>query len=130
MLESGHNERWKSFRNWEYRRIIFTKFKNLQKLVGEDEIVLPKGGNIRIIFPKEISNESIITSMARNLDIDFSIVCGRLEKYREDILGSLIINVSSNNKEKVKKYLDETDVRWEVLQNKENKINNKELERA
>ena len=69
--------------------------KNLQKLVGEDEIVLPKGSNIRIIFPKEISNESIITSMARNLDIDFSIVCGRLEKYREDILGSLIINVSS-----------------------------------
>ena len=59
--------------------------KNLQKLVGEDEIVLPKGSNIRIIFPKEISNESIITSMARNLDIDFSIVCGRLEKYREDI---------------------------------------------
>ena len=48
--------------------------KNLQKLVGEDEIVLPKGSNIRIIFPKEISNESIITSMARNLDIDFSIV--------------------------------------------------------
>ncbi|MFR1811424.1 MAG: methionine ABC transporter ATP-binding protein [Terrisporobacter sp.] len=93
--------------------------KNLQKLVGEDEIVLPKGSNIRIIFPKEISNESIITSMARNLDIDFSIVCGRLEKYREDILGSLIINVSSKNKEKVKKYLDERHVRWEEIINED-----------
>ena len=93
--------------------------KNLQKLVGEDEIVLPKGSNIRIIFPKEISNESIITSMARNLDIDFSIVCGRLEKYREDILGSLIINVSSKHKEKVKKYLDEIHVRWEEIINED-----------
>ena len=93
--------------------------KNLQKLVGEDEIVLPKGSNIRIIFPKEISNESIITSMARNLDIDFSIVCGRLEKYRGDILGSLIINVSSKHKEKVKKYLDERHVRWEEIINED-----------
>ena len=43
--------------------------------------------------------------MARNLDIDFSIICGKLEKYREDILGSLIINVSSEHKEKVKRRL-------------------------
>ena len=55
----------------------------------------------------------------KNLDIDFSIVCGRLEKYREDILGSLIINVSSKHKEKVKKYLDERHVRWEEIINED-----------
>ena len=93
--------------------------KNLQKLVGEEDIVLPKGTNIRIILPKEISNDSIITSMARNLDIDFSIICGKLEKYREDILGSLIINVSSEHKEKIKKYLDEKEVRWEEIINED-----------
>ena len=93
--------------------------KNLQKLVGEEDIVLPKGTNIRRIFPKEISNDSIITSMARNLDIDFSIICGKLEKYREDILGSLIINVSSEHKEKIKKYLDEKEVRWEEIINED-----------
>lgn len=91
--------------------------KNLQKLVGEDDIVLPKGTNIRIIFPKEISNDSIITSMARDLDINFSIICGKLEKYREDILGSLIINVSNDHREKIKKYLDEKKVRWEEIIN-------------
>ena len=93
--------------------------KNLQQLVGEEDVVLPKGTNIRIIFPKEISNDSIITSMARNLDIDFSIICGKLEKYREDILGSLIINVSSEHKEKIKKYLDEKEVRWEEIINED-----------
>lgn len=91
--------------------------KNLQKLVGEDNIVLPKGTNIRIIFPKEISNDSIITSMARDLDINFSIICGKLEKYREDILGSLIINVNNDNREKIKDYLDWKKVRWEEIIN-------------
>lgn len=91
--------------------------KNLQKLVGEEDVVLPHGTNIRILFPKEISNDSIITSMARNLNIDFSIICGKLEKYREDILGSLIINVSSEHKDKIKKYLDEKEVRWEEIIN-------------
>lgn len=91
--------------------------KNLQKLVGEDDIVLPKGTNIRIIFPKEISNDSIITSMARDLEINFSIICGKLEKYREDILGSLIINVSNDHRENIKKYLDEKKVRWEEIIN-------------
>ena len=91
--------------------------KNLQKLVGEEDVVLPHGTNIRILFPKEISNDSIITSMARNLNIDFSIICGKLEKYREDILGSLIINVSDEHKDKIKKYLDEKEVRWEDIIN-------------
>ncbi len=91
--------------------------KNLQKLVGENNIVLPKGTNIRIIFPKEISNDSIITSMARDLDINFSIICGKLEKYREDILGSLIINVDNDNREKIKDYLDWKKVRWEEIIN-------------
>lgn len=91
--------------------------KNLQKLVGEDNIVLPKGSNIRIIFPKEISNDSIITSMARDLDINFSIICGKLEKYREDILGSLIINVDNDNREKIKDYLNWKKVRWEEIIN-------------
>lgn len=91
--------------------------KNLQKLVGEEDVVLPQGTNIRILFPKEISNDSIITSMARNLNIDFSIICGKLEKYREDILGSLIINVSDEHKDKIKKYLDEKEVRWEDIIN-------------
>lgn len=91
--------------------------KNLQKLVGEDDIILPKGTNIRLIFPKEVSNDSIITSMARDLDINFSIICGKLEKYRDDILGSLIINVSNEHRDNIKKYLDSENVRWEEIIN-------------
>ena len=94
--------------------------KNLRKLIGEDDIVLPPGTNIRILFPKEVSNSSIITSIARDLDIDFSIVCGKLEKYRDDILGSLVINVHNEHKEKIVKYLDKEGIRWEEIVNEQN----------
>lgn len=103
----------------ETEELFLQNSKNLRKLVGEEDIVLPKGTNIRIIFPKEISNETIITSMARELDIDLSIICGKLEKYREDILGSLIVNVSCEHKDKVKKYLDDKGVRWEEIINED-----------
>lgn len=93
--------------------------KNLRKLVGEEDILLPKGSNIRIIFPKEISNEAIITSMARELNIDISIICGKLEKYRDHVLGSLIVNISYEHKDNVKKYLDDKGVRWEEIINED-----------
>lgn len=93
--------------------------KNLRKLVGEEDILLPKGSNIRIIFPKEISNEAIITSMAREVNIDISIICGKLEKYRDDVLGSLVVNISCEHKDKVKKYLDDKGVRWEEIINED-----------
>ena len=58
--------------------------------------------------------------MARNLDIDFSIVFGKLEKFRDDILGSLIINVSSEFGENVKAYLNSANLRWEEITNESN----------
>lgn len=97
--------------------IFLQNTKGLQKLIGEENIVLPSGTNIKILFPKDTSNDSLITSMARELDLDFSIVFGRLEKFRDDILGSLIINTEVENGKKVKSYLDEKGMRWEEIVN-------------
>lgn len=95
--------------------IFLQNTKGLKTLMGEEEIVLPSGLNIKILFPKEISNSTLITTMARELEIDFSIVFGKLEKFREDILGSLIINTELRNSKKVKEYLDSKNVRWEEV---------------
>lgn len=97
--------------------IFLKNTKGLRKLIGEENIILPKGTNIKILFPKEISNKNIITTMSRELDIDFSIVFGRLEKFKEDVLGSLIINMKDENAEKVKKYLENKGIRWEEIIN-------------
>lgn len=101
----------------ETEEIFLKNTAGLRKLLGEENIVLPEGTNVKILFPKDISNDSIITSMARELDIDVSIVFGRLEKFKDDVLGSLIINVPDKNGEGVKKFLTDKDIRWEEIEN-------------
>ncbi|WP_411679327.1 methionine ABC transporter ATP-binding protein [Clostridium thailandense] len=87
---------------------------NLKKLLGEDKTLPESGVNIRIFFPKAISQDSIITSMARALDIDFSIVWGKLERFRDDVLGSLVINTNENDKIRICDYLTSKSIIWEV----------------
>ncbi|EGT2208065.1 methionine ABC transporter ATP-binding protein [Clostridioides difficile] len=97
--------------------IFLRNTKGLRKLIGEESIILPKGTNIKILFPKDISNEAIITTMARELNIDVSIIFGKLEQFKDDILGSLIINISDKSGEQVKQYLTSKDIRWEEMIN-------------
>jgi len=88
--------------------------KEMKALIGEEELLPDTGFNIKIIFTKEITQSCLITSIARELDIDFSIVWGRLEKFRDDVMGSLIINTSKENKDKILKYLDDRAISWEI----------------
>ncbi|EMJ4519931.1 methionine ABC transporter ATP-binding protein [Clostridioides difficile] len=97
--------------------IFLRNTKGLRKLIGEESIILPKGTNIKILFPKDISNEAIITTMARELNIDVSIIFGKLEQFKDDILGSLIINISNKSGEQVKQYLTSKGIRWEEMIN-------------
>lgn len=89
--------------------------KVLKSLIGEEEILPNEGINIRLFFPKANSNDSIITAMARDLDIDFSIVWGKLERFRDDVLGSLVINIKENQRNEVEKYLTSKNMPWEVI---------------
>jgi len=95
---------------------VFVKPKDsLKSLLSEKEILPEEGVNIKIFFNREQSQKSIITAMARELNIDFSIAWGKLEKYREDVLGSLVINVKDEYKDKVIKYLENNSICLEVI---------------
>ena len=93
--------------------------EELRKLITDDYAVIPSGTNIRLMFPREIANESIITRMARELDINFSVVGGRIERYRDTVMGFLIINVSDADLEKVINWLRDNGMFWEVMKNAE-----------
>lgn len=92
--------------------------KSLKKLIGEDEMeILPKGINIRIFFTKEYSNQTIITNMAKDLNVDFSIVWGKLENFSGNVLGSLVVNINASDKEKIVEYLTHKGLNLEVIHN-------------
>ena len=87
----------------------------LRKLIRDDYTVVPSGTNVRLMFPREIANQTIITSMARELDVNFSVVGGRIERYREEVMGFLIIIVADKDLEKVIAWLGNIGMVWEVM---------------
>ncbi|WP_297428120.1 methionine ABC transporter ATP-binding protein [Clostridium sp.] len=92
--------------------------KSLKKFLGEedDELLPEEGVNIKLFFPSDSSENSLITKMARELEIDFSIVWGKLEKFRSEVLGGLVINIREEDKNKVIGYLQSKNILLEVIE--------------
>lgn len=99
-----------------YVEDIFLKpDSRLKNLLGEEELLPCEGVNIKLYFQKEKSCQCIISSMARELDKDFSIVWGKLEKFSDHVLGNLIINVNKQDQDLITRHLDNKSIHWEVL---------------
>ena len=87
----------------------------MKEFLGETEVVPKDGINIKIYFPKDNAFQSFITKMARQLDMDFNIVWGKLEEINSHIVGNMVINIKESEKEKVTNYIKEHNIIWEVL---------------
>lgn len=96
--------------------LFLSPTKDMQAIVENEYTLIPGGTNIRLMFPRVISQQSVITQMARALGIDFSIVGGKLERYLDDVFGFLIINVQDQDIEAVLSYLEEQHLYWEILE--------------
>jgi len=95
---------------------LFLKPDNkMKEFLGETEVVPSEGVNIKIYFPKDNAFQSFITKMARQLDMDFNIVWGKLEEINTHIVGNMVINIEEKDKEKVTSYIKEHKIIWEVL---------------
>lgn len=86
----------------------------MKEFLAEDEVLPNTGVNIRLFFPKEVAQNSVITHMARTLNIDFNIVWGKLEQLGEQVLGNLVINVDTTDVAAVIEYLSKSGVLYEI----------------
>ncbi|QBD87263.1 methionine ABC transporter ATP-binding protein [Clostridium tetani] len=87
----------------------------LKKIIEQEELLPNEGVNIKLFFPSNASQQSVITSMARELNVDFSIVWGKLESFKQEVLGSLIINIEEDKKVAICEYLNKKSIPWEVI---------------
>ena len=87
----------------------------MKEFLGETEVVPKTGVNIKLYFPKDNAFQSFITKMARELNMDFNIVWGKLEEINGHIVGNMVINIEDETKEIVINYIKEHDIVWEVL---------------
>lgn len=88
--------------------------EKMREFLGEEEMLPLDGVNIRLFFPPNVANRSIITNMARELDIDFSIVWGKLERLDKFVLGSLVINIKRADLARVEEYISNHGVIYEI----------------
>ena len=89
----------------------------LKNLIGQKELMLPETGvNMEIFLSKEISSKPIITQMARDLSVNFMILGGGMEGYRNNMLGSIVINVAGEYFAKVERYLSAHNVMWKYIE--------------
>ena len=89
--------------------------EKMKEFLGETEVVPEDGVNIKIYFPKDNAFQSFITKMARELDMDFNIVWGKLEEINSHIVGNMVINIKDEDRLVVTNYIKEHDIVWEVL---------------
>ncbi|SFL89202.1 methionine ABC transporter ATP-binding protein [Pelosinus propionicus] len=93
--------------------------QSLRNLLGEnEEVILPQDGvTIKISYSGENVNDRLLSDMAQKIGVGFSLVWAKTEKYRDTVLGFVIINVDKNHISLVDKYLNDVGARWEVLTN-------------
>jgi D-methionine transport system ATP-binding protein len=89
--------------------------KKMKHFLGENEVIPNNGVNIKLYFPKDNAYQSFITKMARELNMDFNIVWGKLEEINTHIVGNMVININEEDKKIVTDYIKNHDIIWEVL---------------
>ena len=88
----------------------------LKRLLGREELLLPEtGSNIRIIMAAAQTQEPVLSKLAKECDVDFSIIGGKMERYKEHMIGSLVINIKAEKKEEVIDFFKRNGYKWEII---------------
>ena len=95
---------------------VWPKEKEIREFLREESDKLPTTGvNLKLFFFGEGNQRPIVTQMSQELKTDFNICWAKLEDFREDVYGSLVLNMDEKDLEKACAFLDSKNVTWEVL---------------
>lgn len=95
---------------------VWPKEREIRDFLREESDKLPTTGvNLKLFFYGEGNQRPIVTQMSQELHTDFNICWAKLEDFREDVYGSLVLNMEEKDLEKACAFLDSKDVTWEVI---------------
>lgn len=101
---------------------IFLRYQDELKdiLGGGEEILLPKTGtNIKIISSEKDRPKKIISSMARDLNIGYSVPWSTIETFKDSLYAVIYANIENEDLDKVSTYLDEKEMEWSAVDNEQ-----------
>ena len=95
---------------------VWPKEREIRDFLREESDKLPTTGvNLKLFFFGEGNQRPIVTQMSQELHTDFNICWAKLEDFREDVYGSLVLNMEEKDLERACAFLDSKDVTWEVI---------------
>ena len=95
---------------------VWPREQEIREFLREESDKLPTTGvNLKLFFYGEGNQRPIVTQMAKELNADFNICWAKLEDFREDVYGSLVLNMDEQYLKKSCDFLDSKGVTWEVL---------------
>ncbi|WP_408072028.1 methionine ABC transporter ATP-binding protein [Butyrivibrio sp. JL13D10] len=95
---------------------VWPKEREIRDFLREESDKLPTTGlNIKLFFYGEGNQRPIVTMMSQELHKNFNICWAKLEDFREDVYGSLVLNINPDDLDSVCSFLDKHDVTWEVI---------------
>ena len=102
----------------DVRQIFLNQPAALMRLMGEEGRELPKTGcTLQISYDiRDEKDGELFTAMSEELHIRFSVIDGKIQKYRGSMMGLFVINVSDGNADNVKQYLDKKGYQWKELE--------------
>ncbi|WP_315167440.1 methionine ABC transporter ATP-binding protein [Metaclostridioides mangenotii] len=100
--------------NGEVTDIFMNEPEELRELLGKDtdEVLPSDGANIKIVI-KNPEDKYIISDITRDTNIRCKIVWGGMDKYRDEVNGSFIINLALEDMNKLKKYLEDKGIQFD-----------------
>lgn len=108
LLENGH-----IITSGKVDDIFLNGSKELNKFLGMEEMFHSIDGvNLQIMLLENDDSKQVLSKIARDLDVEFSILGGKVERYRDKHLGSLTINFQEKDISKVKEYLTKKQIVW------------------
>lgn len=101
--------------NGEVTDVFMNEPKELRELLGKDdnEILPDDGINLKIVI-KNSEDKYIISDISRDTNIRYRIVWGSMDKYRDEVNGSFIINLNSDDLNVLSKYLEDKGIQFSI----------------
>ena len=95
---------------------VWPKEREIRDFLREESDKLPTTGvNVKLFFFGEGNQRPIVTQMSQELHTDFNICWAKLEDFREDVYGSLVLNMNEKDLGRACAFLDSKGVTWEVI---------------
>lgn len=95
---------------------LYNQNKINKTLGGGNLVDLPtEGVNIRIISTEQTKEKKILSSLARDTGVSYSVPWSNIERFKDGVFAIIYINIKLEDCATVREYLNNNEMEWEVV---------------